>query len=319
MNQQNDDDDYYYEEINGITHKLPKCNVYLNDLKHKNLRNIDPKKSKWHSEEVKHKYYNDNLDTLQYRITECISNNYEYLDLSRLNLFDFPDLTSLQNYNDIKNIKYLFINDNNLSDDKFLKQFDNLEVLEISNNKLKYITYVPPNMNELICYDNDISTFQCDNSNITILDCSNNKIDRLPQLQNIIHLNCDNNNITKIQSFSNATQIICSNNPITIIESMHSLVELDCSKTNMTGKLQNMDNLKYLICNDTKINDISNIIHLTTLEFHNSDIKTIPYISTLSDLFFTTDQNVMISKKYVTKEINQEHYNIYIKFKLHSA
>ncbi len=124
---------------NKVTHSmLSKYDVYENDLKF--AEHIDPTKSRWYSENVQKKFLSNEVKTLEYRLNECKKNNYEYLDISYLNLESIPDLTNYSDYSKIKTIKSLFANDNKIKCvEKSLSQFKNLQVLDISCNQIRKI------------------------------------------------------------------------------------------------------------------------------------------------------------------------------------
>lgn len=300
------------KSIASKTYKYPYM-VYENDLKFKHLRNIDSNRAIWDND-VKHKYHNDNLDSLEHRLLECKKNNFSYLDLSHMNLTTLPDLSKLSIWNDLKNIKFLFINDNKISsyDSKF-SCFDKLESLDISNNLLKSITYLPLSLKELTCNNNKLTSIP-NSDNLHRLDCSMNEISEIPPYKNIYDIICNNNNIKYIQSYATAKRIVCNDNPLKKIEKQNLMTYFDCENTNLEGKLD-MKNLKHLICNNTKINTIENLKNLQTLEMYYCDITKIPYISTLKEIFFNPSQNVLISSLYKVAKKVTENETVYIKIK----
>jgi hypothetical protein len=291
--------------------------VYENDLKFKNKREIDPARAKWDNN-VKDKYYNNDLDTLEYRLNECENNNFVYLDLSHLDLLILPksQLLKWSHVNKLKYIKYLFINDNKLVKiDNTFDIFNNLEVLDISNNNLSDILYLPLYLKELSCHNNILNNIPF-HKYLHRLDCSLNKIYELSQYPNIKTILCYDNNITKLHTYPNATTIICRNNNIININPQPCLTYLDCSHTKLTGSLYDMPNINHLVCNNTKINNIDNLNKLKILDIANSDITAIPYIHTLKNLSISISdlKQIILSPTYVIANYNTEHNNVYIKF-----
>ena len=63
-----------------------------NDLKYKSNRNLDENQIIWSSPKVENMFHTTNLDTIQYRIDECIEEKYITLDLKHLNLNKLPVL-----------------------------------------------------------------------------------------------------------------------------------------------------------------------------------------------------------------------------------
>lgn len=298
----------------NISSEPKKYTVYSNDLKFKKHRNIDPEKAHWDNENVKKKFYQNNLDTLEYRFNECKKNNFEYLDLSNLGLSKIPKFNTYDNFSNIKNIKFLFLNDNKLTEiNKELLCFLNLKVLDISSNKLHKINDLPKTIEELVCHNNNLTSIPEHNEVIKI-DCSYNDIKNLNKYPNLIDIICDNNKIEHINTYNNVTRIICKNNPLTSIDYQPSMKYFDCSTTKLVGKLPTCPNLKFLVCNYTKINDISNLNELVSLEIIGSSVLKIPYILTLRDLLYQNTQNVIISSKYKIVDYIKERDNSYLKF-----
>lgn len=293
---------------------MEKYIIYTNDLKFKNLRNIDPLKVNWDNEKVKDCYYTKNFDTVGYRLKECKNNNFYYLDLSHLNLSVFPDISKYKYYENVTKIKYLFICNNNLKEcDSFLKLFDNLEVLDISYNNIEKIYFLPAKLNEFVCNNNKLVIIPS-HELVNKIDCSYNNLVLLPNYPKLIDFLCNDNKIENITTYSNINRIVCKQNPIINIEYQPKMNYLDCSNTNLIGQFSNMPNLKYLICNHTKINDIANLNSLISLEIYDCSINKIPYIATLKDLLYQNTQNILLSSKYKILTHIDEHDNSFIKF-----
>ena len=91
--------------------KNNKYIVYEQDLIHK--QNIDPSKAIWNDDETEQKFHDENLNTIETRLSECEKNNFIYLDLSSLNLSETPNLSQYEHFSKLKNVKYLFLNNNN--------------------------------------------------------------------------------------------------------------------------------------------------------------------------------------------------------------
>lgn len=296
---------------------MRKYPVYATDLKHKNLRNIDPKKSIWCGENTEHDFYNKDYDTLEHRINECISVEYKYLDLSNLNLNRIPiqELKKHKNFDKISNILYLFIDNNNIEVclDELL-YFKNLEALDISHNKLTEIKYIPDKLKEFSCYNNHLKSLP-DSNSVEKLDCSDNKLSSLPKMDNILDIICYNNYINEIKTFPKINKIVCKNNPIIKIYEQPKLEHLDCSMCGLKGALKNLPNLAYLICNNTNVDTIENLSSLKTLEMFDSKINKLPYISTLEDLMFSRNQDISIHTKYEVDFHINENNNCFVRFK----
>jgi len=292
-----------------------KYDIYENDLKYRILRNIDPDKAEWTSENVQYKFKNVNCDSLKYRIRESEKSNFTYLDLSHLNLKSLPLLTNDKNYNKLKYIKYLFLNDNKLSDlDENICQFTNLEVLDISKNYLKHIAVLPFTLVELACHNNQLLSI-VSHSRLRILDCSFNKLKSLGQYDSITKILCDNNELNSISSYNNLLYFICKqNSSLSTIGEQQKLTHIDCSYTKLSGKFTGCPNLTNLICNNTFMSSIDEKIDLKSLEIVNTNIRRLSYYPMLQDLIYSKSDDIDIDESYKIKQYYELDKNIYVEF-----
>jgi Leucine-rich repeat (LRR) protein len=188
-----------------------------------------------------------------------------------------------------------------------------LEVLDISCNLIKTIAFLPNTLKELVCHNNNLKSVPS-HDYILKLDCSHNALSSLNTYSAIKDIICHDNQIKTIPTYHHINRLICRDNPVIHIDNQPSVESLDCSTTNLSGKLSNMPTLKYFICNDTKIDDISNLINLETLEILNCPILKIPYLPKMKGLLYKNTQNIMLSSKYKVDMHVREHDNTYIKF-----
>lgn len=93
-----------------------KYTVYANDLKYKSLRKIDPSKADWYTEDLEQMHETVNCDSIAFRLEESKKNDYQFLDLAGLGLSQIPLFTSYPHYDKLRKIKFLFLNDNELTD-----------------------------------------------------------------------------------------------------------------------------------------------------------------------------------------------------------
>lgn len=189
--------------------------------------------------------------------------NLKYLDISNNKINILPKLP--------KSITELDCSHNNLNDLK-LDNLINIDKINCDNNNINYIhnKYVK----QLSCSDNKINNLKCEsliklyinnnlltnlnniNKLISVLECSNNKIEDLPQFNNLSILFINDNKIKSVPIMDNLEELYIYNNDgnITIpyMKKLNLIV------------LDNMDSNK--ISNKYKICDIShqkNFIILT--------------------------------------------------------
>lgn len=298
---------------NNVTRlTLSKYDVYENDLKFS--EHIDPEKTIWHSKDVQQKFLTNEVKTLEYRLLECKKNNYEYLDLSYLSLDTIPDFTKQIDYHKIQTIKFLFANDNEIKDlDDALKQFKNLQVLDISCNKLRKIKNIPNSLTELVCHNNKL-TLICSSDYLLTLDCSFNRMEKLSEYSSVRTILCENNEIMEFQTFFNAKHIALKNNPLTKIHSQPNLEFLNIENTKLSGDLPEMFKLKWLICHNTNINSIRKLISLEHIEMTQCALLEIPYLKFLQDILCDLASNLKIDNKMKLKTYLIERQHAYYIF-----
>lgn len=307
-------------ENKEYTKNKKKYTIYENDLKFKNLRNIDPELAIWHTDELKEKY-EKNFDNIGARLKMCKENDFTYLDLSRLELEKIPNLNRYVYFDELKKVKYLFLNDNKLSEcgDR-LEYFPNLEVLDVSFNKITNITFLPQKLKEFVCNNNELKSIPS-HKLIETLDCMCNKIENIGEYANLKDLNCTNNKLKIIKSLNSLKRLICRENPITLIMSQQSLEQLDCSETKIVGEIDGFPKLTGLICNFTSITSISALVNLESLEIINCKMN-VPFLPKLTYLLCNNytasntvsntassnkpEEFIMLSNKYKIKNVIAE-------------
>jgi len=221
----------------------------------KNIHNIKKKNIKCFENEIIKNLYNEYYDKeiIDYRIYECNEEEYFYLDLSNMELDN--------------NKLYFILNDENIK-----TLLNKIEMLDLSDNNIeKYPDY--------------INIY----SNIKYLNISNNNINGVIEVNNIIELECSNNMIDGILSIS--------------------LNVLNCEY----NKINNMycPNINILEINDNGIDELPILKNIKQLNIVNTKIKKINYIKSLKELKCSTK---FISKNYRIKNISFVNSIYYIEF-----
>jgi len=186
-----------------------------------------------------------------------------YLDLSNLELNEMPSIPE-----DLYSIDYLFINNNNLVNID-LKFFTSLRVLDIRDNKISTIDFLPLSLEELVC-DNCMLTYICAHQNLKTLHCSDNLLKNISSYPSLLNLECHHNQITSIQTFPNLQKLTCGYNPLDNIE-IQPLIFLDCQHTNISS-IDMFDKLEIADIADTKIKKILYIKTLKNIGLNDNDI-----------------------------------------------
>lgn len=279
-----------------------KYDVYLNDLKYKNKRNINKELANWMHPTYAAMFDKISFDSIEYRVYECIKTKGTVLDLSNMDLKEIP-LHKIPS--DLKqHIQCLFVQDNEIKNMCSLLDFTCLEVLDISHNHIKYIDQLPQTITELNCKQNDISALPSKNQcpKLMMLNCENNKIKTLPKYDLLKKIVCGYNELEEISELNVIESILCTNNKISTITKCNNLIYLDASN-NPLEEISDVNKLKDLILNSTYIKILPNFKELKYLELFDTNINRIMYIDTLEDLYINKEHTKEISKLYKQNKI----------------
>jgi Leucine-rich repeat (LRR) protein len=260
----------------------PKSKIYKNDLKFSN--NFDFEKTEFESDVVKNLYnLHKNKPKIQMRITDSKMENYEYLDLSNLELDDelLEKLISLDKIKYILNkIKYLDLSTNNLTKYPSLQNYKNIVYLSISKNNISD-SIKENNLIELTCDFNKITKIQSssitklsannnllknvDVPNIKVLHINNNEITNLDEYFNLEYLECIDNKIQTIKNLFRLQEIYVGNNQIETIENMPSLMILNCVN-NPIKRINYFENVKLILASTPNISSKYKIANVTKMK-----------------------------------------------------
>jgi len=266
-----------------------KCIIYKNDLK---FNEIDLQNSEFESDVIEKMYETyKKKPKIELRLDDSKSENYNYLDLSKLSLNNqiFSELLNLERIKQIlSKIYFLDLSNNNFECIPNLDNFKNIKILDISFNKINS-EIINDNLEELICNDNKI-----------------NKINS----KSLLRLNASNNFIDNL-NISNIKILMVNNNKLNYLESYFNLEYLECIDNNL-NKLDNMFKLEELYISDNKIENLSYLPNLKLLNCINNPIDKINYFEKLETLFISTPN---ISEKYNIENISKINNNYLINLK----
>lgn len=292
---------------NNNTRQNNKYVVYKNDLKYRKHRNLDKNKILF-NDEITRELYDTDLDSIDYRMKECIESGCITLDLKHMDLTDntFPKISTTIS----KKLKYLFMSDNNLTKiPDFVIMFPCLEVIDISYNNISRVDDIPVTLNELCIRDNPLSYFKINKicSSLKIIDCSNCLLREIANnFTNLEILICSNNKLTSINNHCNLKKLICNSNKISHISDCVKLEYLDCNDNNILNNLSDdMIRLEHIVCSNTSINKLPYKSPLKTVESFNNKISELQYIPTLKEFLCNNDQLKLISEKYKIESITE--------------
>jgi len=140
-------------------------------------------------------------------------------------------------------IKYLNIENSNISNSTGIAAFTNLEFLNFSYNQITSLDVtLCSNLKRLFCQDNQLTGLDvalC--SSLELLLCQNNQLISLDVTQNsnLKTLNCSNNQLVSLDMTqnSNLTSLFCSTNQLAILDVTYNpgLFTLHCSSNQLTS------------------------------------------------------------------------------------
>jgi Leucine-rich repeat (LRR) protein len=178
----------------------------------------------------------------------------EILDCSKNNLTELPKLpktieeiccktnkiTSINELVGYPNLKRVDCSYNQLVTLVTLNQLENLN---IDNNKIKSLSY-QPKLIRLSVSDNDLETI-CKFPKLEHLECHNNKITEIKDMPNLKLLSCDNNKITDLKNLDSIQSIQCIGNLLKLLRYFPKLEEIVCDAEPLKGisKKYKIDNL----------------------------------------------------------------------------
>jgi Leucine-rich repeat (LRR) protein len=250
------------------------------------------------------------MTSQNYKMREYLNTlpaNTKMIDLSSKNLFEFPDLTKFTQ------LEVFLCNNNYFKHMNSLSSLENLKVIKCSNNLLQSLPDLSKNKHlySLECCNNEltsivlyksISILNCDNnqitefiqpsyteSNLTILECSHNKLSKLPEFNfNLISVVCVENNITNLPKLNAKLEVlICSHNKLQYLPSLtdcENLRELNCSDNllQQLPQLTNCTSLRKLYCSNNKLTLLPKLNNsLKTLECSSNKLTQLPTLNYL--------------------------------------
>jgi hypothetical protein len=269
--------------------QIGKMKIYKNDLKFS--EKFDFQITEFESETVENLYnIHKNKPKIEMRLTDSKMENFEYLDLSCLDLNDdlLKKLFELEKIKIIlSKIKYLDLSTNNLTKYPNLTHYKNIIYLSINKNYIEGIIN-DNNLIELTCDYNRITKIT--SSSITKLSANNNCLIEI-NVPNVKVLHINYNKIKTIGDYIYLEYLECIGNEIKTIHNLIRLQEIYIGNNN----LESMINLPSLL----------------VLNCINNPIKRINFFGNLNLLMCSTS---IISKKYdignITKIKNDFLYNI---------
>lgn len=169
---------------------------------------------------------------------------------------------------------------NNINNLSGLEGFSSLLSLNISDNNLTNISYLPPNLRTLRCRNNKLKTLPILPSTLSILYCDGNLLDALPVLpKNLVQLGCSRNKLYDLPELPSGLNVFdCAYNSLTLLPPLpFSLRELSCSNNRIFILNSLPKDLVLLSCfNNTNLNCLPQLPDsLRFLEISNT-IKCLP-------------------------------------------
>jgi hypothetical protein len=258
-----------------------KSTIYKNDLK---FENFDMSISDFESEQVR-EIYNDykSKPKIELRIKDSEMENYEYLDLSNLEIDDelLEELFSLKKIQSIlKKIKFIDLSNNHLNTYPDLSEFPNIIYKSFSFNSI--IGEINDNIVvELSCDYNKITKIKSKSltklnasnnyieylsvPNIKFLVINKNRLDTIDSYQDLEYLECIDNNIKSLNDLRSLTELYIASNELEILKYLPKMKVLNCTN-NPIQKIGYFEKLGLLVCSTPKVSSKYTIKNLSKIK-----------------------------------------------------
>ena len=286
--------------------------VYRNDLKFKQLQNINPKRAIWMGDKVEQDFKTLDADSIDYRIKMCRQEKYDNIDLSRLNQKAIDDFFNSDFYRrHMKDILHIFMNNSNVHFIPNLANMTALETLDVSHNELLELPEVSSSLTELMANNNKIKALEINLDSILRINVSHNKITKLPNLKSAKTIYVSNNKISTMYcKYDCVKDMNCSDNPVSQLPEMINIRSLNCSRTKICQIFDYM-NLINIISNDSNLSKLDRIPRLESLEIIRTKINKLKYFHNLKTLVFNKESNIEISDNYTVLSALKNKKNIF--------
>lgn len=220
---------------------------------------------------------------------------------------DWNEITDLTPLKDFKNLTKISFNGNQVIDLTPLSKIKTLENITAINNKIETIEPLKKllNIKYITLNGNDISN-----------------INSIQNLNNLIDVSFQNNNIGNIPNLTNLKKletINLSNNKIKNINNLSSLenvkeIAIDNNEIETLKGIEKLSNLEVLSCSNNQITDISEVNYLSKLKNLNVNKNKIQSIENLTNNNFKylyMDNNYIFNFEILKKQTNLQKYTIY--------
>lgn len=112
-----------------------------------------------------------------------------------------------------KNIKRLTLSGRDIRDISLISGFKNIVKLDISETKIRHVTYIPETVEILFCYNNFLTECPVLNERLKVLDLSSNFIEYMPKFtSNLEYVNLDGNKIKVFREFNHGLLFLSARN-----------------------------------------------------------------------------------------------------------
>lgn len=197
-----------------------------------NLNIIEESKEKLNSQFQKNKKCDTIISVQQEKISPPNPDDESFIEYILMDFRNFEDLNKFKNLQSLSliqqgittievicksqysnQIEYLCLNENNLTDLKFVDNLINLKNLQVNFNFIDKIEYINKldNLNEFWICENKIKKIENIPPDVRVLNLNGNLIEKIPKemtnLANLSELNVSANNITDLRDIFNITQL----------------------------------------------------------------------------------------------------------------
>jgi hypothetical protein len=185
-----------------------------------------------------------------------------------------------------------------------LQYFERLWKLEINNNEIESLIYLPPNLTSLSCTNNKLTVIDSLPKKLKVLNCSNNKISRLENLPEFLeYIDFRNNALTYFPVIPRTKLDFVNyyNNPIPYDSLPLLYQETNCNSYSMNC-LPNKLRKWHILQHNIKQSEIEEIIKIEAqfLTFYNGQTHSSGFKS--EDINFNPSEEYFTANEIITTE-----------------
>lgn len=218
---------------------------------------------------------------LQKEKIELKKENVSKIEIEKNSLWVYKQGVDAPQTHNLQGKLILGLNDNFLRKVPSLKECSQITFLDIGNNLIKRLSYLPPLLTQFCCAHNCLKELPPLPETLQGLHCGDNLFKELEVVApNLLSFSCSNGRLRSLIVKAKTLKMIwCTSNKLTnlIVESEECL-QLECADNKLTS-FSIPDRLETLICQANELKSIPRLPNgLVTLNLYNNPLIFVPFL-----------------------------------------